>query len=153
MQRFHQLIVLRKRPYRPGVCEKKRLEEDLCWVVPHVPPSPPTPKTQSVKRLNWTELLLGFMLGLLANLPLQRRSGDNTSTTNATLPCSAVVAAATTTKDPTFNKMCKLEMFRENKQRVTSLTFSLLFYQQNGDTSKARRRSCMQLSRQLKRVQ
>ena len=30
---------------------QKRLEEDLCWIVPHVPPA-----TQSVKGLNWTEL-------------------------------------------------------------------------------------------------
>ena len=29
---------------------QKRLEEDLCWTVPHVPPT-----TQSAKGLNWTE--------------------------------------------------------------------------------------------------
>ena len=29
---------------------QKRLEEDLCWIVPHVAPT-----TQSVKKLNWTE--------------------------------------------------------------------------------------------------
>ena len=33
---------------------RKRLEEDLCWVVPHV-----TPTTQSVKWLNWTEIYMG----------------------------------------------------------------------------------------------
>ena len=32
---------------------QKRLEEDLCWIVPHVPST-----TQSVKGLNWTELIL-----------------------------------------------------------------------------------------------
>ena len=31
---------------------QKRLEEDLCWIVPHVP----TTTHQSVKGLNWTEL-------------------------------------------------------------------------------------------------
>ena len=30
---------------------QKSLEEDLCWIVPRVPPT-----TQSVRRLNWTEL-------------------------------------------------------------------------------------------------
>ena len=32
---------------------KERLEEDLCWLVSHVPPA-----SQSVKRLNWTELIM-----------------------------------------------------------------------------------------------
>ena len=31
---------------------QKRLEEDLCWIVPHIPPT-----TKSVKELNWTEQL------------------------------------------------------------------------------------------------
>ena len=35
---------------------QKRLEEDLCWIVPHVPPT-----TQSVMRLNWTDLSYVFL--------------------------------------------------------------------------------------------
>ena len=32
---------------------KKRPEDNLCWIVPHVPPT-----TQLVKRLNWNELIM-----------------------------------------------------------------------------------------------
>ena len=45
---------------------QKRLEKDLCCIIPHVPPPhPPTPTTQSAKKLNWTqvqedELLFGL---------------------------------------------------------------------------------------------
>ena len=34
----------------PAEKKKKKLEKDLCWIVPHVPPT-----TQSSKGLNWTE--------------------------------------------------------------------------------------------------
>ena len=34
---------------------QKRLEEDLCWIIPHVPPM-----TLSVKGLNWTELIVSL---------------------------------------------------------------------------------------------
>ena len=36
---------------------QKRLEEDLCWIVPYVPPT-----TALVKELNWTELNCGLVM-------------------------------------------------------------------------------------------
>ena len=41
-------IPAQTRPAHKGLLQK-RLEEDFCWIVPHVPPT-----THSVKGLNWT---------------------------------------------------------------------------------------------------
>ena len=45
---------------------RKRLEEDLCWIAPHVPPA-----TQSVKGPNWTELRINWLYGAADRVLIQ----------------------------------------------------------------------------------
>ena len=44
--------------------QQKRLGNDLCWIVPHPPPQPHSPTTQSVKGLNWPELFVWRSISL-----------------------------------------------------------------------------------------
>ena len=49
-QRKRVAIPAHARTAHNGLMQKK-MEEDLCWIAPHVPPT-----TQSVEELNWTDL-------------------------------------------------------------------------------------------------
>ena len=61
---------------------QKRLEEDLCWIIPHLPPT-----TQLVKRLNWSESFLWCVFGSVLSDISEFGNVSLCSTWNTGLSC------------------------------------------------------------------